>query len=809
MKRIIAWFAENGIAANLLMVLILAGGASTLPRLKQEVFPELSSDSISVSVEYLGAAPEEVEEAICQRIEEAVYGLAGIKRVTSTASEGVGQVVVELLPGTDPQQLLDQVKTRVDGIDTFPAETERPLVEEMIMRRQVIEVAVSGNADERSLRRIGERVRDEIAALPEISLVELAGARPYEVSIEVSEDALMRHGLSFDDVARAVRMSSLDLPGGSVKTVGGEFLLRAKGQAYRGEEFERIALISARDGTRVTLGEIATVVDGFADVDASVRFDGEPSVLVQVFRVGDQGALDIAAAVKRYIAEAEPRMPEGISLTTWQDDSAILQSRLHLLIDNGMAGLVLVCIVLALFLRLGLALWVAIGIPISFLGAVWLLPGMDVSVNLISLFAFIIVLGLVVDDAIILAENIYSHLERGKKPLRAAIDGAQEVAGPVIFAVLTSIAAFMPLLTIPGNMGKVMKLIPAIVIATLIFSLIESILILPTHLSHLRKSDDERRGVVRTVLAHTWDPIQTRFAAALQFVVTRAYAPTLDFCLRWRYASIAVGVATLMLIAGFIGGRHMKFVFFPEVDADNVVAILSMPQGTPAEVTAHAVQQIENAAVRLREEVEGDSGSWRERDSLFRTAEAAASDSKDEGGETRIFKHIMSSVGTQPYRESQDIRRGKSSSFAGGHVGEVNIELFSAEDRPVTSTELARRWRELTGPVPDAVELTYTASLFSVGEAINVQLAAPEIDELRGAAAELKEALAGFAGVRDIADSFRAGKREWKLSIRPEAETLGPHALGSRSASAASVLRRRGSAHPARARRCARHGALS
>ena len=457
MNRLIAWFAQNSIAPNLMMVLILAGGLLTIPRLKQEVFPEFSSDVVVVTVEYRGAAPEEVEEGVCLRVEEAIYGLAGIKRITSQAREGMGTVTVELLPGTSANQLLDEVKSRVDAIDTFPDETEKPIVEELTLRRQVIDVDVSGQADERSLRSVSERVRDDLSSLPGISLVTLAGARPYEISIEVPEQTLQRHGLSLADVAQTVRRSSLDLPGGTVKTAGGHILLRTKGQAYSGREFEEITLLSRRDGTRIRLGEVATVVDGFEDTDQAAFFDGEPAIVAQVFRVGEQSALDIAETVKKYIAENSHRVPEGIKLTTWQDDAAVLASRLGLLIDNGLAGLALVCLLLALFLRFELALWVAIGIPISFLGAVWLLPALDISVNLISLFAFIVVLGIVVDDAIIVGENVFAHREKGKPFLRAAIDGALEVGTPVVISIMTSVAAFKPLIFDEGMMGKFMS----------------------------------------------------------------------------------------------------------------------------------------------------------------------------------------------------------------------------------------------------------------------------------------------------------------------------------------------------------------
>jgi multidrug efflux pump subunit AcrB len=365
MTGVIAWFARNSVAANLLMIVIIAGGLLTVGSIKKEVFPQVDANLISISVQYPGAAPEEVEEGICVPIEEEIQGVEGIKKLTSSSAEGSGTVTVEVETGYDLREVLDEVKNRVDAIDTFPVEAEKPIIREVLVRRQVLTVAISGDTDELTLKRLGERVRDEVSALPGITQVELAATRPYEISIEVSEDTLRRHGLKFDDVARAVRQSSVDLPGGSVRTEGGEILLRAKGRAYRGPDFDKIVLLSRPDGTDLRLGDVARVVDGFAETDEHSRFDGAPAALVQVFRVGDQSALDIAEAVGVYVESAERRMPEGMKLTIWQDDTRVLVSRMELLIRNGLAGFALVFIILMMFLRLGLAFWVSLGIPIS------------------------------------------------------------------------------------------------------------------------------------------------------------------------------------------------------------------------------------------------------------------------------------------------------------------------------------------------------------------------------------------------------------------------------------------------------------
>jgi multidrug efflux pump subunit AcrB len=741
MTAVLAWFARNSVAANLIMILILASGLLTLSNVKQEVFPELALDLITVTVPYLGAAPEEVEEAVCVRIEEEIQSLEGIKRITSRANEGVGSVSVELLPGTDVRKLLDDVKARVDAIDTFPEETEKPIIQEVLNRRQVINVAVSGDTDERTLKAISERLRDEILLRPEITQAQVANVRPFEISIEVSENDLRRYDLTFDEVAQAVRRSSLDLPGGSIKTAGGEVLLRTKGQAYSGKEFESIILRTRDDGSRVTVGDIASVRDGFAETDQSARFDGKPTALIQVFRVGDEDALKVAGAVKEYIEEARLRLPPGIELTIWGDDSQVLRSRLDLLFKNGRSGLLLVFILLAVFLRLRLAFWVALGIPVSFLGTIWLMPFFDVSINMISLFAFIVVIGILVDDAIVVGENVYAQYEKGTFGLEAAVAGVRGVAVPVVFAVLTTIAAFWPLLTVEGVSGKIMRFIPIIVILTLAFSLFESLFILPSHLSHFKKPVPPPPG-----WRGVWGRFQNGFNRRFQRFVQNVYRPSLEFGLKYRYIALTGFVFTLFLTLGLVGGGWIKFVFLPRIDADNVVARLTMPLGTPAETTEQAVRRLERTALQLESEF---------------------------GGSQSLVRHVLASIGEQPSLNQAGGPAPSSGGFSGSHLGEVDIELVPSEQRSVSSTVIANRWREITGQIPDAVELSFSSSLFSAGAPIFVQLASADYAALKRAAESLKSRLRDYPGVFDVADSFREGKQEVMLEITPEAESLG------------------------------------
>ncbi|MEJ2085259.1 MAG: efflux RND transporter permease subunit [Acidobacteriota bacterium] len=644
------------------------------------------------------------------------------------------------------QKLLNDVKSRVDAIDTFPVEAEEPIVEATVIRRQVLNVAISGDTDESSLKRLGEHIRDDLAALPGISQVELSATRPYEISIEVSESALRQWGLTFQQVADAIRRSSLDLPGGKVDTSGGEVLLRTEGQVYVGREFEALPLVTLADGSRLRVGDVATVVDGFADTETWSRFDSVPTVLVQVFRVGDQSALEIEALVSEYLDQARTEVPNGIDLTIWDDRTEILRSRLDLLMRNGRNGFILVVLVLAMFLKLRLAGWVSLGIPISFLGAIALMPTLDVSISLISLFAFIVVLGVVVDDAIIVGENIFSNFQQGKAGYRAAVDGTAEVAKPVVIAVLTSVAAFAPLLGVTGNIGKIMRVIPLIVIPTLLVSLIESLLILPNHLSHMHH---EPAHPARLTLSSIWNRWQQRLATGLDWVIARLYRPTLEIAIEWRYLTLASMLFLLLVTAGVVRGGWLQFTFMPDVEGDNTAAFLTLPQGTPAETTAAVLQDLETAALELATELDSEVGG-------------------------RPIRHVMTTVGQQPFRNAAGpAALNVSADSSAGNIGEVNLELASAEERDISATEIANRWRQKVGAIPDAEELTYSSSLFASSEAINIELSGPDVDDLQRVAAGIRAELASYPGVRDISDSFRAGKRQIQLDVTPEAEAAG------------------------------------
>jgi multidrug efflux pump subunit AcrB len=750
LNRPIAWFAQNPVAANLLAAMIIAGGLTAVFQLPQKTFPDIDIEMIRITVEYLGAAPEETEEGVCIRIEEEIEGIDGIDKIRSSALEGACAVIVELLSGADESKVLDDVKARVDAIDTFPDETEKPVISQVTLQRPVADVAISGAVDERALKALGERVRDEILTLPSVTQTALKLVRPFEISIEVSEESLRRHGLRFDDVVQAVRSSSLDLPGGSIKTAGGEILLRTKGQAYRGLEFEDLVVIARQDGTRVPLGQIANVVDGFEDVDLAARFDGQPAAVVQVYRVGDQDVIEISEALKEYVARANQTIPEGIAITIWQDDSIPLRSRRDTLLRNGRAGFLLVLAVLALFLRARVAFWVTLGIPISFLGALWLFSPLGLSINVLSLFALIVVLGILVDDAVVVGERVHAHQEQTGQRLEGAIRGTQEVAIPVIFGVLTTIAAFMPMLMVPGPMGQIFSILAKVVAICLIFSLIESQLVLPAHLA-LGHDKPESEG--RSAFNRRWKQLQRFTGGSLERFAAAIYRPALERALEWRYTTIAGAILLLFLTVGHLASGRMHFSFFPPIEADFLAAWLTMPQGTPFEVTEAAVHHLEASVEGLRAEIDPES--------------AAADQS--------LVLHVLASVGSQPFRDRQSSgpTGGGQQASADSHLGEVVLELVPSEDRAISTSQVAQRWRRIVGSVPDAVELVFASDLFSAGDAIDVQLQGVDVGALHEAASRVKSDLARYPGVIDIADSFREGKQEVKLKIKPTAEPLG------------------------------------
>lgn len=743
MKGIIAWFVDNPVAANLLMLMFVLGGLLSLPNLKQEEFPSIETDNVTITIPYLGATPLEVEEAVCIRIEEALEGLPGIETLTSTASEGSCSATAELSPSANKSKLTDDIKNKIDTIATFPEETERPEVAQVTFTNSVVQLAITGNAQERTLKRIGEKVRDDLMAKPGISQITLSYTRPYEISIEVSEQTLRRYGLSMAKISDAIRQSSINLPAGSIKAESGEILVRTREQAYTGEEFENVVVLTRNDGTRLLLGDIAKVVDGFEESDMQARFNGQPTVMINVKQVGEEDIIAVAKTVKAYVKNMPSWLPAGISATIWDDESKDLIERLAALNGNALSGLILVLITLAIFLRLRLAFWVAAGMPIALLGTVSIFAPLDISLSTLSVISFIMVLGILVDDAIVVGERVYAHQQRGMSWRDAAISGTQEVSVPVIFGVLTSAATFLPLMTVPGHLGSFFAVIGAVVIISLFFSIVESQLILPAHLAHpnRRQFRFEQEGF--------WFDLQSRVSKSLEDFIELRFKPLLLTALRERYITLSIGIAVVLLTIAMMASGWITVQFFPSIAGNNIVAKLIMPEGTPIDVTARANAKIEAASAQLRAELDRDY-----------PLENGASGSSN-------INFVFSSVGASTGRNSHGGISGSQSNQA-----EVALELIISDELP-SSKIIANRWRELTGPIADAMELTFSATSFSAGDPVSIELRGRDVDQLQQAAAQVRLELGRYPGVFDIYDSFREGKQEIQLTLLPEAQNLG------------------------------------
>jgi multidrug efflux pump subunit AcrB len=768
MRALGKWSIKNNVSVNLIMIFIIIAGIFTVIKMRRELFPQFSLDMIVVSVLYPGSSPEEVEEGICIKIEEQIQSIEGIKTLRSTAREGAGEVVAELETGVDVSKILDEIKAEVDRIDTFPAEAEEPLVMEIINQDPTISVAIYGELPEKQMRHIAEGIRDDLLDAravdnqdsggrqdivasflnrfrfkqPEsISQIDLIGVREYEISVEVSEENLRRYGISFDQVVEAVRSGSIDLPGGKIKTRQGEILIRAKGQLYTGREFEKIPLITLNDGTIVRLGQVAKVVDGFEDLDIKTRFNGKPAAIVQVSRTSEQDSIEIAKIARNYVDQLKQDLPEELEFAIWGDISTMVESRIDLMLRNGLQGILLVFIALALFLNLRLAFWVALGIPISFMGAFIVLNGFDQTINMISLFAFIMTLGILVDDAIIVGENVYSHYSRGKSPAAAVVDGLKEVGGPVVMAVSTTVVAFCPLLFIAGIMGKFIAVMPLAVIIILIVSLGEALIILPSHLNHaLVKSERKVRK------ATSWhERLQEKLENGMRTTIDRVYSPAIQYVVKNRYFTLSIGIGVLIISLGIIAGGYVPFVFFPKGESDWIVAEVIYPLGTPYHLTEETIERLEKESFEL--------------DTAF------SQYSEDNG---KLVKNTFSIVGAIPRRDWKPPEYG-------GHVGQVWLELASSENREDVSTHaILNQWRNLIGEIPGVDRLTFaTLEGGPAGNPIEVQLSGQDFDQLEQAAAELETELETYPGTFDISNNFKPGKQEKKIRIKEGSRSIG------------------------------------
>ena len=729
----IAWFARNDLAANLLMVAVaLLGAWSLFNAIRVEIFPATDPRMVQVSVPLRGATPEDAELGLALRIEEALEGLEGIERLTSRSFEGGATVAVEVAAGYDPRALLDDVKTRVDAINIFPADTEKPVISLAQQSVDVISVVVAGPFSEQEIRLHAERVRDDLLGIDGISQVSLEGVRRYEIAIEASQDRLREFELNLADIAEAVRANSVDISAGNVRTLGGNVLLRSKGQAYRRSDFEAIVVKTNPDGSIVRVADVAEVRDGFKEDAITTIFNGQRAALIEVQRVGRESALEVSEKVRAYIAARRAALPVGMTLTGWDDDAQQLENRLGLLGSSALQGAILVVALLALFLRPQVAVWVFIGIPVTFLGAFTAMAIQDVSLNLMSTFGFIMVLGVVVDDAIVTGESVYRRLERGESGIEAAVGGARDIAVPVTFGALTTIAAFAPMLLIGGRFGAFMGPVAAVVLSVLLFSLVECRLVLPAHLKRVAanppQSGDDR-------FSNRFARWQRAFADGFERGVQRHCRPAIEFLTLHRYPTLAAFLGALFVVIAVVASGWTRFVFLPQVEGETISAELVMPVGTGFSVTDRQVAR------------------------MLESAEALRAHYIDPATGRSIVKHVLATTGADE----------------GPHFGEVEIELLGPESRSlqVRTSEVAGRWRRLIGPVPGAESLTFDVDFFSAGNPIEVQLSGQSLAVLAEAAEAVKAQLASFPGVFGISDSLSDGKEELRIDLTPQGHVLG------------------------------------
>jgi multidrug efflux pump subunit AcrB len=736
----IRWFANNGIAANFLMLAILiAGGYTAMYRVPLEVSPNLSWQTVGIEMPYRGGTAKDVERAILIPIEQALEGVEGVEHINADGMRGMGRFWINAKPETDVRALMDDINARIDTITTFPDETERPRVyiPESGNFFEVLSVAVTGKMGAHELREVARRVQEDIIALPGVSRANMAGDLRTEISIEAKADKLISYNLSFQDLADAIRRFSVDLPAGSIDSDSGTFVIRTRGQAYSERDFEKIP-IRAADGAELLLGDIANVIDGFEDDEKVVEFNGKPALFVEVLRTGKESAIEISDQVREYVNSSRTRFPEGIELFVWDDESISIRGRLSTLVSSLLQGGLLVLIVLGLFLRPSLAFWIVIGIPVGFAGGVLLMPFFGITANVMSLFGYIIVVGIVVDDAIVTGENVYTKIKEGMPPLEAAVQGTEEVATPVTFGALTTMVAFIPLLFFEGTWGDFARQIPPVVAPVLLFSLIESKFVLPSHLKHLRRNP-----------GNGWiSRFQGAVSNGLETFIERVYQPTLHVAVQYRATVLALFAAMAFAMFGYCNGGRMGFVSFPTVDRQRISAILDLPDNTPIEITQKYVDRLSEALETIKPEF------------------------VDPGTGEPLIQNVTRVIGGYGFgRRSFD----KS-------VGYVSVEVLSPDLRSEPgpkNSEIAKRWTDVVGEIPEAKRLRiYSDSSLKKGrdgddEHLNIELRGPASEAKNTVAREIKAILESYDGIATAWARINEGQDELELSLKPRAVELG------------------------------------
>ncbi|MBC2607868.1 efflux RND transporter permease subunit [Pelagicoccus albus] len=717
----IAWMVRNPVAANLLMIVLLLGGIFTAINIQKEVLPEFQLDVVTVSVGYPGAAPAEVEQGIILPVEETVRGVDGIKEITSVAREGSGSVTIELVQGADRMQVFQDIDQAVNRIRTFPDDIDEPQVSLQSNQRSVLNIVIYGKATQWSLRKMAEQLRDQMLGDPRITQVELRNAPDYVTHVEIPRATLRTYQLTLGEVADIISSSSSDISAGSVETQTGEILLRTKGRKQWAEEFGEIEIISGESGASVKLKDIATITDGFAEGSFPSQFNQELSIQVNIYRIGNQSPLDISAAVDEIMADFETTLPPGVDWRIDSNSADEYKQRLSLLIENGVLAAFIVLAILSIFLEIRLAFWVMAGMTVSFVGGIMFLPVADLSINMVSMFAFLVVLGIVVDDAIVVGENIYEYRQQGMDVMTASIRGAKEISGPVIFSILTNIVAFIPLLFIPGETGMFWWPLPAVVIIVLTISLVEALFILPAHLAHTKEGG-------RTRIGNRIHHLQQKVARKFDGFVNNYYRRFLDVCLRARYLTLVATIALFAIVGGYATSAHMGMINMPEVSADEIEAGVRLPVGVTPDQAARVAREITESTQRMFEE-----------HNLYEAAE------------------------------------GVKTNIRGGSFIDVEIVMRPPEESTMTAAEVIELWRQEIGDIPGVHQVTFEAESGPGGarQDISIDLSHNDIDVLEQATYAFVERAESFTNTRDVSDNYNKGKKQIDIKLRPEGRALG------------------------------------
>lgn len=717
----IKWMASHPVAGNLLMLIFLLGGLLLFTQTTKEVFPEFSLDIININVVYPGASPAEVEQSIILAIENALSDVDGIKTVTAQANQGVASIQAEVVEGEDTIRLLQDVNNAVDQILTLPEEAEKPQVSMVTRSRGVMELAVYGDVPPNVLRQATETIKDQLQRHSDIGPVELVGARDFEIHVEVSQDNLRRYNLTLSDIANRIRQVALELGGGSLKTERGEILVRLDERRDVAKDFATIPIITQANGAKVYLKDIAEIKEGFEDTDVSASFNEKPAILLQVFRIGTQTPTSVTEAVKSIIPELKATLPDAISIGIVNDRSIIFKQRAQLLLKNGLLGLALVILLLAIFLDMRLAFWVSMGIPISILGAFLTFPLSGVTINIISMFAFIISLGIVVDDAVVMGENIYRCRQLGQGPIAAAVNGARQISIPIFTSVSTNMVAFLPLFFVPGFAGKIFSVIPSVVIATFFISLVESLFILPMHLTYKKSTTIKNRLIYHYVRQ------QKRFNRRFSHFINHSFKRWLEWLMINSTMTSAVFFAALLVVMGYIISGRMGLEVFPKLESDFAYAAASLPKGTHIS----RIKAIEAQFMRAANEVIANNGSEKIATGTFTSI-------KDSQIEARVF-------------------------------------LTDPDDRPISTSEFTKQWRQTTGPLAGVETSSFEADRGGPGSGaiLSVELSHRDVSVLEKSAQDLAAELAQYRNTKDIDDGSAQGKIQYDFKLKPLAFTVG------------------------------------